>query len=117
MPTRAAADDTAKAATYELWAMTPPTAGPIRKPTVATMFNVAIALGVERAERTICTWLPVQKKARATPCTAADTTSAAKPDSNTNRPTERPMSTAAVVITSELETTRITEPSCQRVRT
>ena len=86
-------------------------------PTVAAMLSVAMALGVERDERTICTWLPVQKHARATPWTTDDTARAASPESTTRSPTPKPISAAAAVITCELETRRITEPSRHRVST
>ena len=117
MLTRATAAAVAKAASKDRSAMKPPSAGPISMPTVAVMLRVAIALGVGRDERTICTWLPVQKKARATPWSAAEATSAAIPGDRTSSPTATHFNTAAAVITLALDTTRIRDPSCQRVST
>ena len=97
--------------------MKPPSTGPISMPTVAVMLRVAIALGVGRDERTICTWLPVQKKARATPWSAAETASAAMLGDRTSNPTATHFSSAAALITLALDTTRISDPSCHRVST
>ena len=97
--------------------MRPPSAGPISIPTVAAILRLAIALGVDRGERSICTWLPVQKKARAMPCSAADATSAASPDDRTSSPTAKLIRTAAAEMMLALDTARISDPSCHRVST